>query len=306
MAAVRLTSDWCILHRQAMKSIESNPPPTTTAGGGASAAHPSRPRPWYVPALKALGGLPKGKGLLWRVILPMLPPGLRRIVDRPFGFWMSLDLNQLLDFEYTFGIHDSEEVAFLVEAYESGTHFVDVGANQGFYSLYLASRRPDARIIAFEPDPYSLEKLRLNREMNGFGNISIVPCAIADDDATRTLRVVSRRNRGANSLLESGAPDGGAGAAIEVPCRPLLDVLLEHGVERVSALKIDVEGYEYPVLRRFLADAPERLRPRAIVVEALGDRIAVVGGSPVDLLVEHGYRTVNHGRFNFLMKLRGD
>jgi FkbM family methyltransferase len=159
------------------------------------------------------------------------------------------------------------------------------------------------RVLAFEPDAYSLDKLRRNVASNRFDNITICPYALSDKDEFRMLAIDQTRNRGASSLLKSRTDDAGSDATVEVPCKPLLEALRTHGVERISALKIDVEGYEYPVLKKFLDDAPASLYPKAIVVEVLGNRIAAAGGSPVELLVSRGYRIVNHNKFNFLMEL---
>jgi len=253
--------------------------------------------------LRAVARLPKGHGLIWRILVPFSPRRLRNIVCDTFGFYLHLDLTQLLDFEYAVDIWDRAELEFLVNAVEDGTHFIDIGANQGFYSIYLAARRPAVRILAFEPDAYSLEKIRRNVASNRFDNITICPYALSDKEETRTLVIDEARNRGRGSLIRSVDDGAGSGSTAVVACRPLLDVLREHGVERISALKIDVEGFEYPVLKQFLDEAPASLYPKAIVVEALGDRIAAGGGSPVEMLVLKGYRIVNYNRFNFLFEL---
>lgn len=253
--------------------------------------------------LRAVARLPKGHGLIWRILVPFSPGRLRNIVCDTFGFYLHLDLTELLDFEYAVDIWDRMELEFLVNAVEDGTHFLDIGANQGFYSLFVAWRRPAARILSFEPDDYSLDKIRRNVSSNKFGNITVCPYALSDREEVKTLIIDQDRNRGASSLLRARPDGSGCVSTVEVPCKPLLEALREHGVERIGALKIDVEGYEYLVLRKFLDDAPASLYPKVIVVEALGDRIAAVGGSPVELLVSRGYRIVNHNRFNFLMEL---
>jgi len=254
--------------------------------------------------LRAVARLPKGHGIIWRLLVPFSPRALRNIVTDTYGFGLHLDLAQLLDFEYSVDIWDRMELEFLVNAVEDGSYFLDIGANQGFYSLFIAWRKPDVRILAFEPDSYSLEKLRKNVDSNRFGNITVCPYALSDKEETRSFIIEHGRNRGRGSPLGSHAGAVGAETAVEVPCKPLLEVLRAHRVERISALKIDVEGYEYPLLKSFLDEAPAGLYPKAIVVEALGDRIAAVGGSPVELLVSRGYRIVDHNRYNFLMELK--
>ena len=58
----------------------------------------------------------------------------------------------------------------------------------------------------------------------------------------------------------------GAGA-IRAEMRPLLDILRGEKIERLDALKVDVEGFEDRVLAPFLGDAPDGLLPATIVAE---------------------------------------
>lgn len=78
----------------------------------------------------------------------------------------------------------------------------------------------------------------------------------------------------------------------------------ENAIEKISALKIDIEGYEYLVLRKFFEDAPRALYPNAMLVEAFGQTINLVGGSPIELLINNGYKLINHSEYNFFFKLR--
>jgi len=75
---------------------------------------------------------------------------------------MHLDLAQNLDLEYTQGLYDKEELDYLLSFYQKGSYFLDIGANRGFYSLFFVKQRPNARILAFEPDPVQIlhDKMR--------------------------------------------------------------------------------------------------------------------------------------------------
>jgi hypothetical protein len=49
-----------------------------------------------------------------------------------------------------------------------GFSFIDIGANVGLYSLFVASRAPDARILAIEPQPGILDRPALqSRRQSG-------------------------------------------------------------------------------------------------------------------------------------------
>ncbi len=245
--------------------------------------------------------LPFGRRTLWRILVRFFPIPMRDILHEVNGIKMHLDLSQNLDREYAQGLWDREELRFLLSSYEKDSYFVDIGANQGFYSLNFAKEKPEARILAFEPDPYSLGKLQKNISANNFKNIILCPYAISDSEETRYLMINTANNRGGSSVVLSQTPrtQSKTELIMRVPCNTLLNALISNNVNKISALKIDIEGYEYPVLRKYFADAPTSLYPKVIVVEAFGYMINLVGGSPIELLITNGYRLSGHTSYNY-------
>lgn len=222
------------------------------------------------------------------------------------GVRLALDLNQHLDNEYLQGKYDAKELDFLFGAYEPGGAFVDIGANQGFYSLMLANKFPDCKVISFEPDPYSIQKFKENIVLNKAENIVLIPKGLSDRIEKKTLMINTSTNRAGNSMVCSQTQYTGKlqDEVIEVQCVTLNDALSEFGINKISALKIDVEGYEYPILNQFFKEAPASLYPRVIILEAFGHAIPLVGGSSIELLVKNGYSLANHIEYNYFFALR--
>jgi hypothetical protein len=54
---------------------------------------------------------------------------------------------------------------------------------------------------------------------------------------------------------------------VEVPIRPLRDILLESGVEHADVLKLDIEGAEFPTLQALFTEATRDLWPSMIILE---------------------------------------
>ena len=143
--------------------------------------------------------------------------------------------------------------------------FVDIGANMGIYTVF-ASRQlaPGGRIIAFEPHPRTLVKLRRNAELNGIEGLEIVAKAVGPQEGVAQLHVTSARNAGQNTLR---ALEKAEGDAVDVPVAPLLAELQARGVAQIDVLKIDVEGYESEALFPFFDTAPRSLWPSYIMLE---------------------------------------
>jgi FkbM family methyltransferase len=129
------------------------------------------------------------------------------------------------------------DAAFFRGYLRPGDVVVDVGANIGSLAIAAALRvGPEGRVVAVEAHPRTAEFLRGNVALNGVTNVDVVQCALGPR-AGRT-RLTDRRSDDLNQV--------GAAAGIEVPVRGLDDLALP--ASEISLLKIDVEGYERPVL----------------------------------------------------------
>ncbi|HSI60398.1 MAG TPA: FkbM family methyltransferase [Ideonella sp.] len=163
---------------------------------------------------------------------------------------------------------DRAELALLAERLPPGGTFVDVGANAGIYSFWAHHcMRGRGRILAVEPDPEMRRRLRFNLDSNGLSNVELAPVALSDRQGTAAL-LLNLSQRGENTLaLEEASAAGGDRMALTVETDTLTHLLQAHGMARIDALKIDIEGHEPPVLRHFYAHAPEALWPRLVIVE---------------------------------------
>lgn len=68
--------------------------------------------------------------------------------------------------------------------------FVDVGANQGLFTLIAAARNPDLRVYAFEPNPNVNALLRDNIAVNHWTDrVTVSSSAVSDIAGTVDFRV---------------------------------------------------------------------------------------------------------------------
>lgn len=186
---------------------------------------------------------------------------------------------------------DPAERRLLASYAGEDTRFVDIGANVGGYTLFMAALAgPRARILAIEPNPGVFERLTYNIRQNPFATVKALDCAVADREGEITL-FLDPRNQGCTSVRISDA----GGEPIKVHALALKDIVASEGYDRIDALKVDVEGAEDVVLEPFFREAPEALRPRLI----LCSRVST--GWSVDLerlLKGYGYRETLRSRSN--------
>ena len=189
--------------------------------------------------------------------------------------------------------HDAPERRALAAALHPGAVFLDVGANAGFYTFWaLSQRHPGLRVIAVEPTDVMLERVRHNLTANNLiSAVTLCACAVTPTPG----EVVIEEHAG--NIGETSIRAEGTGR--RVPGRTLLEILQSAGVSRVDAMKIDIEGFEVPVLEAFFNSAPRTLWPQLVIGEIVGS-----GGEPLKkLLIGHGYRLDRSTKMNGILVL---
>ena len=123
---------------------------------------------------------------------------------------------------------------------QGGRVFVDVGANIGEWTRWLATRFVHGHAI--EPDPEALVVLRANL----YGNVKVHPVGAWHSVATVRFSRFAASVHTSAYFDEIGINTGPRTASVELPCLPI-DAL---GIEGpVDFLKCDTEGAEIETLR---------------------------------------------------------
>ena len=166
-----------------------------------------------------------------------------------------------------------------------GDVFVDVGANVGYHT-FRASARVGAtgRVVAVEANPENARLIAHTIESNAIGNIELVPVALAAGRGYVSFGTHVGSNGG---FLPDGASTTGSGRGTIVPTLALDDL----GLDRVSVVKIDVEGAEGIVIDGATATI-ERHRPSFVMEFSKEMTTRVSARSPLEHLarfVDWGY-----------------
>ncbi len=209
-------------------------------------------------------------------------------------------------FVFTPWRYDAKEREMLTEALAGGGTFIDIGANVGLYTLTAARAMAGqtGTIVAFEPNPLTMARLKTNVDANSSwtdDKVLLLNHGVADQETSFTLNIDSN-NLGASSIsADKGQSNSSNEAAtIEIPCRPLLTTLSELDITTIAALKIDIEGAEDIALMPFLADAPGPLLPRLLIIENSEDRWT---SDVHSALKDRGYTESYRGRMNSVYRL---
>lgn len=137
-----------------------------------------------------------------------------------------------------FKLFDYEDSMFLIHHLNEEELFVDIGANVGHYSL-LAAGICNAEVIAFEPIPFTFEKLKRNIKLNRLTNkINSYNIGLGAENSNMDFTYTK-------GVMNSIAKDYDTNT-VRIKTKKLDDVLIN---SIPVFIKIDVEGYEYFVLK---------------------------------------------------------
>jgi len=189
----------------------------------------------------ALSG--RGSYPLVRVLRRAIPQRQwQSVFTAPDGLQLDLDLATYPDCCMAFGLYELDTARLLKRLLSPGDHFVDGGANIGYFSM-IAARYVGAggRVDAFEPQPANRARLEANLARNNLSKqVRIHAAALWDRPGAGRIHMFKDAgplNHGSASLFT----DGAEADVSDVPMVRMDEVLAG---SRPRLIKLDVEGSE--------------------------------------------------------------
>lgn len=193
---------------------------------------------------------------------------------------MGTDIARLV---FLAGEIDPNEFSFLADVLKPGMCVVDVGANEGLFTLFFRKRvGPGGRVIALEPSERELIHLKRNLRINRFLDVDVIPLAVGDHVGRARLSLAEAGHAGHNALGTPAAPWVSVVDQVEVEVSTLDTLSDARNWPRIDLIKMDIEGSELRALRgadRLLA----RDRPM-LLLEAEQESLSLRGASFSELL----------------------
>lgn len=172
---------------------------------------------------------------------------------------------------YYCGLHEFEEMSFLLHFLRKEDMFIDIGANIGSYTV-LASAHVGAKTISFEPHPATFQRLMDNVRINNITE-RVIPYNEGLGNSKSKLFFTDKLDT-ANHISEKENND-----TIKVNVNKLDNK--ELALNTATLLKMDVEGYEKYVIEGGLSTFKNE-NLKAMIVE-LNNASEKYGYKPADL-----------------------
>jgi FkbM family methyltransferase len=127
-----------------------------------------------------------------------------------------------------------------------GKVFVDVGANEGYFTVQGAQlTSPGGRVIAVEPQKRLIPIIVENLHLNDLKNVDIVCAAISNETGAGVMHLAPNTNSGSSGLYRTTkyvVPKQ------KIKLLTLANVLEQHAIDYVDLVKMDIEGFEYEAI----------------------------------------------------------
>ena len=174
-----------------------------------------------------------------------------------------------------------------------GSNFVDVGANEGYFSVLGASLVGECgRVVAVEPQIRLKPVIENNFKLNGVRNATLYGVAVSNIEGIADIYLSPDMNTGSSGLI---SPNRYRVAKQQVRTVTLAQLLASAAIDKVDLMKMDIEGFEYEAVlgsKELFRDG----RINAFALELHPESMRRRGIDPreiVDFLQRFGYREDN-------------
>ncbi len=135
------------------------------------------------------------------------------------------------------------EKEYFIELKTNEPLIIDCGANIGISILYFKKIFPQAKIIAFEANPFAYDLLQKNIANNNLTKVDAYNFALTDQEGEISFFI----GKDLGTMVGSTKKARGGDKEIKVSAKKLSSYL--DNIDNIDVLKIDVEGAEWQIIR---------------------------------------------------------
>jgi FkbM family methyltransferase len=210
----------------------------------------------------------------------------RRVMDTPVGRMFLDPVFGIGGSIAETGSFDPEMERTLANELQHGMTFVDLGANEGYFTVQGARLvGPTGRVVAVEPQDRLIPIIERNLTLNDVDNVTVMRVAISDSEGLAKLYLPPEA-LGAGFTRMTRYPV----ATQQTETITLASLLARCGISNADVMKVDIEGAEYEAV----LGSRDIFKTHRVKVLALDLHLAQLGNARTDKLIAFvegcGYR----------------
>lgn len=164
---------------------------------------------------------------------------------------------------YYFGVSEPELFSFYAGYLAEGMTVLDVGANIGLHSLFMANRVGiRGKVYAFEPCKNIFGRLQKHVSMNTGITIECINCAVGREPGSVVFHENINDTSRSYVSKSSEVVDPGTVVALD----SIDSFIQRNGITSVDLLKVDVEGFENDVIQGSM-ECLKKLKIKVLQIE---------------------------------------
>jgi len=163
-----------------------------------------------------------------------------------YGYKYVGKLNNFIDRNvFFFGAHEKEQLDFSKNYIRNAT-VVDCGANTGSHSLFYSAFAKN--VLAIEASKIKTQEMQNRIKLNNINNITLLNCGVgSSNNVSMPFYESHGDNQGVSSFVEDFSTQNSWSGNLLI--RTLDSIIDEQKIIKVDYIKIDVEGFDYEVLK---------------------------------------------------------
>ena len=174
----------------------------------------------------------------------------KKPVDIGNGLKMYFDYTnpRLSHIVYDDDIEEGKSKQAFLDLIDDGDIVIDVGANIGEYSLIAAQKvKQNGKVISIEPLKETAQTLTKNFQLNNFTNYEVITKVIGNEN--KKVNLYKQMAGGTMGFVDSTLIGRKFEKVDEVEMTTIDEILSTRNIENVKIMKIDIEGYEFELLK---------------------------------------------------------
>jgi FkbM family methyltransferase len=222
----------------------------------------------------------------------MKPKSVKSVIDNQLGeLIFPAGDNVMAPTIHLDGTWEENEIDWLKKNVSPGDHCINVGANVGYFSIWLGKLvGENGSVTAFEPNPNLIPFFIANIQNSKLKNIKLRHAAVGNRSGFQWL-FLNEKNFGDSRMFDPRITSGGGNyrdhGFHKIPRRRLVRIVKLDKVinENIDIVLIDAQGYDHEVLRgmkRIIAN----FRPK-ILTEFVPQWLSDIGEDPLKVLDEY-------------------